>query len=113
MAPPGRRPIGVWTLEGDGCMEMQNIWVRTIEQIFEIFGISKPVMFDLTKTGYIREIVEARNKIARGKDSPIVYGALKRCADLQTVHDAIRDEAFYILDCFNEYLKNGAYKLVP
>ena len=97
----------------DGSMDMQNIWLDTIQRIFDVFGVAKPIMFDVTKSGYIREVVEARNKIAHGEDSPIVYGSLKRCADLQIVHDAIRAEAFYILDCFNEYLTSGAYKLVP
>jgi hypothetical protein len=79
--------------------------------IFAVFSIARPVMFDVTKAGYIREVVEARNKIVHGEDSPLVYGNLKRCADLQLVHDAIRDEAFYILDCFNEYLETRAFML--
>jgi hypothetical protein len=70
-------------------------------------------MFDVTKAGYIREVVEARNKIAHGEDSPLVYGSLKRSSELQLVHDAIRTEAFYILDCFNDYVDAQAYKLMP
>ena len=70
-------------------------------------------MFDITKTGYIREVVEARNKIAHGQDSPLVYGSTKRSADLRIVLDAIRSEAFYILDCFNAYVEAEGYKLVP
>jgi hypothetical protein len=97
----------------DGSVDMQNIWLHSLEQIFQIFGVSKPVMFDVTKTGYIREVVEARNKIAHGQDSPLVYGSTKRCAELQIVHDAIRTEAFYILDCFNDYVEAQSYKLVP
>ena len=95
----------------DGSMDMQNIWLQTIEQIFDVFGIAKPAMFDVTKAGYIREVVEARNKIAHGEDSPLAYGSLKRSAELQLVHNAIREEAFYILDCFDEYLSSQAYKL--
>jgi len=92
---------------------MQNIWLDTLEQIFGVFGIAKPIMYDLTKSGYIREVVEARNNIAHGEDSPLVYGSLKRSSDLQQVFDAIRSEAFYILGCFDEYLTTSAYKMVP
>jgi hypothetical protein len=70
-------------------------------------------MFDVTKAGYIREVVEARNKIAHGEDSPLVYGSLKRSTELQLVHDAIRTEAFDILDCFNDYVDAQAHKLMP
>jgi hypothetical protein len=97
----------------DSSVDMQNVWLNTLEQIFNVFGLTKPAMFDVTKAGYIHEVVEARNKIAHGEDSPLVYGSLKRCADLQLVHNAIRSEAFYILDCFDEYLQAQAYKLVP
>lgn len=97
----------------DGSTDMQNIWLHSLEQIFQVFGLVRPVMYDVTKTGYIREVVEARNKIAHGQDSPLVYGSTKRCAELRIVLDAIRREAFYILDCFNEYIDAGAYKLVP
>jgi hypothetical protein len=97
----------------DGSMETQNIWLHTLEQIFKVFGLTQPPVFDVTKAGYIREVVEARNKIAHGEDSPLVYGSLKRCTELQLVHDAIRAEAFYILDCFNDYIDAQAYKLVP
>jgi hypothetical protein len=97
----------------DDSVDMQNIWLHTLEQIFQVFGIPKPVMFDPTKQGYIHEVVEVRNKIAHGEDSPLAHGSLKRYADLQVVHDAIRTEAFYILDCFDEYLSQDQFKLAP
>ena len=97
----------------DGSIELQNIWLHTLEQIFEVFGLTKSPIYDLTKAGYIGEIVEARNKIAHGEDSPLVYGSSKRSAELQTTHDVIRTEAFYIHDCFNDYLQAQEYKLLP
>jgi hypothetical protein len=97
----------------DGSVGSQNIWLETLEEIFQVFGIAAPVMFDVTKTGYINEVVEARNKIAHGQDSPLVYGTLKRSPELNVVFDAIRSEAFYILDCFENYLVAAQYKLVP
>ncbi len=97
----------------DGSTDMQNIWLQTLDQIFQVFGLDQPVMFDITKAGYIREVVEARNKIAHGQDSPLVYGSTKRSADLRLVLDAIRSEAFYIFDCFNAYVDAERYKLVP
>jgi RiboL-PSP-HEPN len=97
----------------DGSVETQNIWLHTLEQIFNVFGVTQPPMFDVTKAGYIREVVEARNKIAHGEDSPLVYGSLKRSTELQLVHDAIRTEAFDILDCFNDYVDAQAHKLMP
>lgn len=96
----------------EGAAGLQNIWLETLDEIFQVFGINKPVMFDVTKSGYVREVVEARNQIAHGQSSPLLYGTLKRSAELQIVFEAIRDEAFYILDCFNSYLLANEYKLV-
>lgn len=97
----------------DGSTEMQNIWLDSLEQIFQVFGLVQPIMYDIIKAGYIREVVEARNKIARGEDGPLVYGSTKRCADLRIVLEAIRSEAFYMLDCFNPWVDAESYKRAP
>ena len=67
-------------------------------------------VFDLAKAGYVRELVEARNKISHGAVSPRIYGVLKRGSDLQLLFNSIRQQAFYILDCFDEYVTNQAYR---
>jgi hypothetical protein len=95
----------------DDCLVLQNIWPETLEDTFVVFGIKKPVMYDITKGGYVRELVDARNKISHGEISPQAYGTLKRSDELQTMYDAIRSEAFYLLDCFDEYLSGQNYRL--
>ena len=95
----------------DDCLALQNIWPETLEDTFVVFGIDKPVMYDITKGGYVRELVDARNKISHGEISPQLYGTLKRSDELQTMYEAIRNEAFYLLDCFAEYLASKNYRL--
>jgi hypothetical protein len=95
----------------DDCLVLQNIWPETLDDTFVVFGISKPTMYDITKGGYVRELVDARNKISHGEISPQAYGTLKRSDELQTMYEAIRSEAFYLLDCFDDYLSSGNYKL--
>lgn len=95
----------------DDCLILQNIWPETLEDTFLVFGIDKPVMYDVTKSGYVRELVDPRNKISHGEISPQTYGTLKRSDELQTMYDAIRNEAFYLLDCFDDYLSGQNYRL--
>lgn len=95
----------------DGCVDFQNIWFQTLQEIFEVFGIDKSVMYDVTKSGYVRELVDTRNAVAHGRDSPLTKGRAKRSDELQRVHDAIRSEAFHIYDCFEDYLKRRMFEV--
>ncbi|MGO8016186.1 HEPN domain-containing protein [Rhizobium leguminosarum] len=94
---------------GDGMIDFQNVWLKTLEQIFLVFGISKPAMYDVTKSGYVLELTDTRNKIAHGRESPQEIGMKRRSAELQLLYDAISLQIFYFLDCFNEYLAGKEY----
>lgn len=95
----------------DGCVDLQNIWLRTLHEIFEVFGIDRPVMYDMTKSGYVKELVDTRNAVAHGRESPLARGRAKRSDELQKVHDAIRSEVFHIYDCFEDYLSRRLFEL--
>jgi RiboL-PSP-HEPN len=96
----------------DGVLDFQNIWLHTVELIFDVFGIEAPAMYDITKTGYLRELVDNRNKVAHGRESPLTVGGLKRSDDLDKVYEAIKTQVSYMLGQFNEYLKSERYKAV-
>ncbi len=95
----------------DGAIDLQNIWLKTIEQLFAVFGILKPAMYDVTKSGYVFELTDTRNKIAHGRESPIDIGRRRRASELQLLYDSISLEIFYFLDSFDDYLKNAEYKV--
>lgn len=96
----------------DGTVDLQNIWLDTLTDLYAVFGIDKPVVYDLTKTGYIRELVDTRNKIAHGRESPVTTGTRKRSSELQAAYEAIQKQTFYVLDCFDEYVQLAQYRLV-
>jgi hypothetical protein len=105
-----RQSSSIALIQSD-CLSLQNIWPETLAETFLVFGIDRPTMYDVSKEGYIRELVIARNKISHGETSPQVYGTLKRGSELQIVLNVIRDESFYLLDCFDEYLSSQNYRL--
>lgn len=96
----------------DGTVELQNVWLETIVEVFAIFGVSASPMYDVAKSGYIREVVDTRNKISHGRESPLTIGQKKRADELALVYNAIEAETFYVLDCFVEYLNDKAF-IVP
>jgi RiboL-PSP-HEPN len=95
----------------DGSMDLQNIWYKTLEELYHVFGIANSVMYDVTKRGYVDELVDARNAVAHGRESPIDKGRPKNTYELTVLYEAIRSQTFYVYDCFNEYLKNRAYRV--
>ena len=96
---------------GDGVIDLQNIWYSTLEELYHVFGIVDAVMYDVTKRGYVDELVDARNAVAHGREIPIDKGRPKNTYELTILYDAIRRQTFYVYDCFNEYLKNRAYRV--
>lgn len=93
----------------DGVINIQNVWLETVDELFQVFGVHHPRVYDLTKSGYLLELVDTRNKIAHGRESPTVAGSLKRSAELDKLYGAIRSQAFYMLDCFNECVKTRGF----
>lgn len=53
---------------------LSNIWPKTIEEIFQCFGIAKPWTDVPANLGYMRELVEKRNAVAHGRQTAIEAG---------------------------------------
>lgn len=93
----------------EGVIDFQNVWLKTIEEIFQVFGINQPAVYDITKSGYLLELTDTRNKIAHGRESPQEIGSKRRSSELQVLYDVISRQLFYILDCFTDYLAAETY----
>jgi len=86
--------------------QLQNVWYRTIQNIFEVLNVSKaPVPEDRIR-GYIDEVVDNRNAIAHGRESAHEVGRRTTSAGLAERLEAITNEVNHIIVCFEEYLEN-------
>jgi len=88
--------------------DLQNVWYETLENLFECFCINPPVLPDPRFQGYIDEVVEKRNAVAHGRESPLVVGRM-RTSGLRTRVDAMSGTAMHVILQFGEHLASRAF----
>ncbi|WP_375771021.1 MAE_28990/MAE_18760 family HEPN-like nuclease [Archangium gephyra] len=85
--------------------DLQNIWYKTLVELFDCLGITSLPVPDIRLKQYIDEIVEKRNAVAHGRESPILAAAGRRSPDLEQRYDAVSKTIDYLFDCFEGYLQ--------
>ena len=88
--------------------DLQNIWHKTLVELFENLGIGGPVVPDVRFRGYIDEVVDKRNAVAHGRESPASVGT-KRSSELEARFDAVSSTATYVMDCLDRHLRDRAF----
>ena len=83
---------------------LQNIWQSNLLQLFECLYLSDPIVPTPNLSPYIDEIVNKRNQIAHGRESPIQVGAGTRSPELQVRLDAMTQIITHIISCFDNHL---------
>lgn len=83
---------------------LQNIWKENLVQIFECFLINEPIVPDPALSPYIDEIVNKRNAVAHGRESPVRVGAGTRSSDLHIRLDAVSRIITHLIECFEKHL---------
>jgi hypothetical protein len=74
----------VFELEASHLLKnLSNVWAETIIDLLKLFGISNFSLKPIDQA-LINEIVEKRNEIAHGRESPVNIGERFRCAELRT-----------------------------
>ncbi len=89
--------------------QLQNIWFKTLQAIFEYLCIQRDAVPEERMRGYIDEIVENRNAIAHGRQSAHGVGRRITSSDLDERLDAVIRVIDYVLSCFEEYLQNREF----
>lgn len=88
---------------------LQNVWFKNLQQVFNCLNISSPVVPNPRFVFFIDEIVEKRNKVAHGRESPAVVGRGTRTPDLQIRLDAIAAVIQHIFDCYEQALTTYSF----
>jgi sulfur transfer complex TusBCD TusB component (DsrH family) len=90
--------------DGVFAAELQNVWCSTLREIFAIFGIEEDIVPQARYIGYIDEIVDKRNSVAHGRETPSVVGASLVLHDLEVRYQAIYETTIHIMDVFKQYV---------
>lgn len=83
---------------------LQNIWKQDLIDVFECLYINEPIVPEATLIHYIDEIVNKRNEIAHGRQSPVIVGRGTRSPDLLIRLDAVSQIIFHVIECFEKHL---------
>lgn len=84
---------------------LQNIWYKTIQDTIRSFGAT-PILVEPRVRLTIDEVVDKRNAVAHGRETPIVVGERHRCNVLRTKTQEIQMVVEQIISTFEEYIAN-------
>jgi hypothetical protein len=97
-------------LEGGAFLsETQNIWVKTLQKMFDIFGMPEQPVSDPRHKQYIDTLVDKRNMISHGRESAAVVGQSFTINELENYQNIISIEIQHIAFCVENYLKDKKY----
>lgn len=87
---------------------LQNVWVKTIDEVYRSLGMKgfKPIAMERAT---IDEIVEKRNAVAHGRESPSVAGERHRSDVLRQKYNVIYEISIRIIDDMETYYFSKAY----
>ncbi|RYE02292.1 MAG: hypothetical protein EOP50_00430 [Sphingobacteriales bacterium] len=88
---------------------LSNIWPKTIEEIFQCFGIVKPWTNAPAHLGYMRELVGKRNEVAHGRLTATEAGEGTTFTQLDKIHKATSGVALYFLATLEDHAKQKLY----
>jgi hypothetical protein len=87
---------------------LQNVWYKTIQDTIRSFGAT-PILVDPRVKLTIDEIVDKRNAVAHGRETPIVVGERHRSNVLRTKTQEIQMVIDQVISTFEEYISNHEF----
>lgn len=82
---------------------LQNVWFKTISEIIKSFG-AKPLELHPRVISTVNEIVDRRNAVAHGRETPISVGERFRCKALRSKTQEIQLVADLFIATFEAYI---------
>ncbi|MFG6282570.1 HEPN domain-containing protein [Sphingomonas sp. S6] len=83
--------------------ELQNVWAKSIKDVFQSFGITDNITSDPSSQDYIDRIVNDRNAVAHGREAPDEIGARYTVAEMDALITRIEHEARHIVESFRVF----------
>jgi hypothetical protein len=95
--------------DGAFAPEVQNAWAKTIQKMFNVFGITQPALHDPRVKQYIDEVVDKRNAVAHGRESAARTGQAYTTESLQNLNDQLSKQAQYVFSIFESHISTKAF----
>jgi hypothetical protein len=83
--------------------ELQNVWFKSITDTFMMFGIDEYPLHDTASAAFIDRIVNDRNAVAHGRESPDVVGSRYTSGDIDILIGRIEGESQFIINKFSDF----------
>ena len=93
--------------------DLQNIWVKTILDLFECLGIDADPLPNMEYAGHIDEIVEKRNAVAHGRKSASEVAAGNRSSVLKRKWEIVSETVEHIFNTLTDYIENHQFISAP
>jgi hypothetical protein len=87
---------------------LQNVWFKTIQETIRSFG-AKPLEVDPRVSFTVDEVVDRRNAVAHGRETPISVGERFRCNVLRTKTQEIQLVADLFVATFEAYIQDSDF----
>lgn len=87
---------------------LQNVWVKTIDEIFHTLGINS-LRLDIHSKTTIDEIVERRNAVAHGRDSAASVGERYRTDVLREKMETVSSSTYEIIYAIEDHYLSKRY----
>lgn len=84
---------------------LQNVWFKTIQDTIRSFGAS-PIQVEPRVKLTIDEVVDKRNAVAHGRETPTVIGERHRVNVLRTKTQEIQIVIEQVISTFEDYIAN-------
>jgi hypothetical protein len=85
---------------------LQNIWTDTLTDVCTCICLPNSVIPNPRERQYIDELVDARNKVAHGRESAYHIGERTNCIELETRFNIIKDITNRIVDAQADLIEN-------
>lgn len=86
--------------------ELQNVWVKTIEEVFECLGINSPPLPDMSFSGHIDHIVDSRNAVAHGRKSASEAASGSRASTLTRYWEIVSATIEHLFSTMSRFIDN-------
>jgi hypothetical protein len=87
---------------------LQNVWSKTIHEIIRCFG-APPIVIEPRIKLTIDEVVDKRNAVAHGRETPIAVGERHRSNILRSKTQEIQQVVEQFISAFELFVQNKSY----
>lgn len=93
--------------------QLQNVWAVSLENIFMVFGIGASPFFDSNFGTKIDRLVDDRNAVAHGRESPELVGERYTSAEIDKLITEVDQQVSYVASCMKQYYEGCEFVASP